>query len=73
MKKITAMEFFPPLSQISRFTFLCADDLIEKVREVIHKIGTTGFSADHYFEVSDFEPNTHDNSQVGQRMSRLES
>ncbi|MEW5842760.1 MAG: hypothetical protein AB1775_05820 [Bacteroidota bacterium] len=45
--EIEVVEYFKPLSQISRFELSCEDNLVEKVRAVIHKVGSCGQPADH--------------------------
>ncbi|MBI4547194.1 MAG: hypothetical protein HY707_04385 [Ignavibacteriae bacterium] len=72
INEIMVTEYFSPNSQISRFVFLCNDDAIEKAREIIHRIGTTGSLADHFFEVYDVDPNAPDTLSLGQRISPLE-
>lgn len=47
IEEIEVIEYFKPLSQISRFEFSCEDNLVEKVKSVVHRIGTNGQEADH--------------------------
>lgn len=51
VEEIEVTEYFKPLSQISRFELSCDDNIVEKVRAVVHRIGTCGKSADHAFFV----------------------
>ena len=56
IREMLVMEYFRPLSRISRFEFLCEASLVENVRRTVHRIGTTGDPGDHYIEVQDVEP-----------------
>ena len=47
VEEIEVVEYFKPLSQISRFELSCEDNLVEIVRAVIHKVGSCGQAADH--------------------------
>ncbi len=51
---ITVTERFTPYSQISYMEFACNDDKVEVVKNLIHKIGTTGKSVDNYVFVHDY-------------------
>lgn len=70
--EIMVTEFFVPRSQISRLELVCADDAVEDVRRVIHKIGTNGGRPDHYLEVKDFGSNEPSHFLLGRSVSRLE-
>jgi len=62
IEEIVVTEYFKPRSQISRFEFSCEDNLVEYVRVVVHKIGTTGQAADHAFFVYSLDEN--DNGEL---------
>ncbi|MCL4551106.1 MAG: hypothetical protein M1495_21355 [Bacteroidetes bacterium] len=47
VEEIEVTEYFKPRSQISRFELSCEDNLVEKVRAIVHRIGTCGQAADH--------------------------
>jgi hypothetical protein len=51
VQEIEVTEYFKPFSQISRFELSCDDNLVEKVRSIVHKIGTCGQVPDHAFFV----------------------
>lgn len=57
VEEIEVTEYFKPLSQISRFELSCNDNIVEKIRAAVHKIGTCGSSADHAFFVYSLESN----------------
>ncbi len=52
---IMVSEYFRPDSQISKLEFLCNEDGIDEVKDIVHKIGTCGNSVDHLIEVKDYE------------------
>jgi len=70
IQEIMVIEFFSPLSKISRLQLLCGDEHVEAVRSIIHQIGTTGSSCDHCVLVSDYFPNSL--QPIGKRISPLE-
>ena len=70
--EIMVTEYFSPRSQISRFEFRCDGEAVEQAREIVHRIGTSGFPADHFFEVYDIDPNAIDRMPLGDRISPLE-
>ena len=70
--EIMVTEFFVPRSQISRLELVCADDAVEDVRRVIHKIGTNGGCPDHYIEVKDYGPTETRHFPLGRRVNKLE-
>lgn len=72
VKEIMVTEFFSPLSRISRMQLLCDDGVTEVIRSVVHKVGTTGEAADHFFEVSDYDPKKESPQPLGRRISKLE-
>lgn len=72
IRQMIVTEYFTPLSRISRFIFLCTEDSIDIVREIIRRIGTSGNPSDHMVEVQDFDPRTSDSSLSGPRIHRLE-
>jgi len=72
INEIMVIEYFAPVSKISRFELLCEDQTVERVRRIIDKIGTTGAPGDHFIAVTDFDPNVPSKLPLGQRMSRLE-
>lgn len=47
IEEIEVTETFKPLSQISRFELSCEDNKVEKVREIVHRIGTCGQAVDN--------------------------
>lgn len=70
--EIMVTEFFSPTSVISRMELLCEDADVERIRSLIHRLGTTGSPCDHFFAVSDFDPMRPGRIPLGRRMSRLE-
>ena len=54
--EIMVTEYFKPTSQISRLELRCGNLWVEKVRKIVHDVGTTGEAGDHYFEVKDLNP-----------------
>ena len=72
IRQMVVTEYFTPLSRISRFIFLCGEDSVEKAREIIRRIGTSGNPSDHMVEVQDFDPRTSDSYLSGLRIHRLE-
>jgi len=50
---IVVTEYFKPMSQISRFELLCDGGDTERIKEIIHRIGTTGYPGDHFLDISD--------------------
>lgn len=69
IKEILVTEYFKGVSRISRVELLCHDHLVEKVREIIHRVGTRGEAADHLFNIEDVQPGSASLRQIG-RFSR---
>ena len=65
IQEILVTEYFKGASRISRVELLCDDILVERVREIIHLVGTRGEPADHFFEVEDVQPSSKSLSQIG--------
>lgn len=55
--EIMVTEYFKPISQISRLELRCGNNWVEQVRDIVHRIGTTGNPCDHYFEVKELDDN----------------
>ncbi len=55
IEEIKVTEYFRPTSQISLLELKCGNHWVDKVRKLVHEIGTTGIEADHYFAVQDLE------------------
>ncbi len=72
VREIMVTEYFSPLSKISRFVFLCNDDSVKQVCDIVHRVGTNGYPEDHHIDVKEFQPKSFDISSMGQRLSRLE-
>jgi len=53
--EIMVTEYFKPTSQISRLELKCGNNWVEQVKDIVHKIGTTGNAPDHYFEVKELD------------------
>ncbi|KAF0138551.1 MAG: hypothetical protein FD122_3770, partial [Stygiobacter sp.] len=72
INEMMVTEYFSPSSKISRMELLAQDDAVEKVREIIHRIGTTGEVADHSLFVDEYDPKLPSQIPLGQRTSKLE-
>lgn len=72
IKEILVTEYFSPLSKISRCEFLCDDKRVDQVRDIVHRIGTSGNLMDHCFLVEDFDPDLPSQIPLGKRVSKLE-
>lgn len=70
--EIMVTEYFSPSSRISRMELLSKDDVVERVRETVHRIGTTGAAADHCFFVEEYDPGLPGQIPLGMRTSKLE-
>lgn len=57
IEEIMVTEYFRPNSQISKFEFLCKNDDLQDIQNIIHAIGTCDKSADHYLTVKDIDSN----------------
>jgi nitrogen regulatory protein PII len=55
--EIMVTEYFKPISQISRLELRCGNNWVEQVRDIVHRIGTTGNPGDHYFDVKELDDN----------------
>lgn len=56
IREMLVVEYFRPLSRISRFEFFCREDQVSDVSRIIHRIGTMGIPGDHVIEIQDVEP-----------------
>ncbi len=65
INEILITEYFKGISRISRLELLCEDALVEKIREVVHRVGTRGEPGDHFFEVIVTEGKTKSLSHLG--------
>ncbi len=70
--EIMVTEYFSPSSKISRMELLVQDSGVERVREIIHRVGTTGEEADHSLFIEEYDPTLPSQIPLGQRTSRLE-
>lgn len=53
--EIKLVAYFKPLSEISRIDLLCEESAVERVKEIIHRLGSTGRPPDHMIFVTDFQ------------------
>lgn len=72
VKEIRVIEHFSPTSQVSRLQLCCEDDLVDKLREIIRRLGSSGSPPDYDVAVSDFDPALPSQIPIGKRMSVLE-
>jgi hypothetical protein len=72
IKEMRVIEHFSPTSQISRLQLFCEDDLVDNVREIIHRLGSNGSPPSYDIAVSDFDPAFPSQIPIGKRMSVLE-
>lgn len=72
IKEIKVVEYFKPLSQISRIDLLCDEQVVDSVCRVIHEVGTTGGLPDHLVFVNDFRPRPAEHSSIGRKMGELD-
>ena len=72
IKEIKVVEYFKPLSQVSRIDLLCDEQVVDSVCRVIHEVGTTGGLPDHLIFVNDFHPRPSEPSTIGRRMGKLD-
>jgi hypothetical protein len=70
--QMVVTEYFTPNSQISRFIFLCHEEIVALTREIVRRVGTSGDPSDHFFEVQDFDPQHPGTFLYGQRIHILE-
>lgn len=73
ISEIMVMEYFAPLSQISRFEFLCEEAMVESMQSIVHRIGTAGNPPDHFVDVTDFDQRAFDDVPLGRRICILEN
>ncbi len=72
IKEIKVVEYFKPLSQVSRIDLLCDETVVDYVCRIIHEVGTTGGLPDHLVFVNDFHAKSADLSTIGRRMGELD-
>jgi nitrogen regulatory protein PII len=72
IKEIMVTEYFSPSSQISRLELLSQDSVVERVREIVHRVGTTGSAGDHCFFLEEYDPDLPSQMPLGKTASRLE-
>ena len=72
IKEIKVIEYFKPLSQVSRVDLLCDEYVVDNVCRIIHEVGTTGGLPDHLVFVNDFQPRSADLSTIGRKMGKLD-
>ncbi len=72
IKEIMVTEYFRTKSQISRLDLFCEDQTVHTIREVVHRLGTTGSRPDHDIVILPVKPGASNQIPIGQRMSRLE-
>ena len=72
IEEIMVTEYFSPSSKISRMELLAQDDAIEMVREIIHRVGTTGGAGDHSLFIEEYDPSLPSQIPLGKRTSKLE-
>jgi nitrogen regulatory protein PII len=72
IKEIMVTEYFSPSSKISRMELLAQDEDLSQVRDIIHRIGTTGEPGDHSLFIEEFDPTLPGQIPLGKRTSKLE-
>jgi len=72
ISEIMVTEYFSPLSQVSRFVFVCDDGILERIRQIIRLVGTGGDPTDYFVDVSEYTPKSFDPIPMGVRMTRLD-
>ncbi len=72
IKEIKVVEYFKPLSQVSRIDLLCDEEVVDRACRVIHDVGTSGGLPDHLVFVNDFEPKPMDTASLGKKMGKLD-
>lgn len=72
IKEMMVTEYFSPSSKISRMELLAHDGTVETVREIIHRVGTTGEAGDHSLFVEEYDPSLPSQIPLGKRTSKLE-
>lgn len=72
IKEMRVVEHFSPTSQISRLQLCCEDDLVDKVRDIIRRLGSNGSPPNYDIAVADFDPALPSQIPIGKRMSILE-
>jgi nitrogen regulatory protein PII/Ca2+/Na+ antiporter len=72
ISEIMVTEYFSPSSKISRMELILEDEAIEKAREIIHRVGTTGEPGDHSIFIEDYDPDLPSQIPLGKRTSKLE-
>lgn len=72
IKEMMVTEYFSPSSKISRMELLAHDDTVETVREIIHRVGTTGEAGDHSLFIEEYDPSLPGQIPLGKRTSKLE-
>lgn len=72
ISEIMVTEYFSPSSQISRMELLAKDDEVGRVRDIIHRVGTTGQPVDHSFFVEEYDAKLPSQIPLGKRRSKLE-
>jgi len=72
INEIMVTEYFSPSSKISRMELFAEDNLVAQVRNIIHRIGTTGEPGDHSFFIEEYDPNLPEQIPLGRRTSKLE-
>src|SRR3990172_3639803 len=70
--EIMVTEYFSPSSQISRMELISGDEDVVAVREVVHRLGTSGLAGDHAFFVEEYDPKLPGQIPLGKRTSKLE-
>ncbi|GEM_PF-1666336 len=71
-REIMVTEYFSPSSKISRMELLVQDEAVEKARQIVHRVGTTGEPGDHSIFIEDYDPSLPSQIPLGKRTSKLE-
>ena len=72
VSEIMVTEYFKPTSQISRMQLCCEESAVEKVRQIVHRVGTIGGVPDHFLSTEEFDPKLPSLFPLGKRVSQLE-
>lgn len=70
--EIMVTEYFSPSSKISRMELFAKDEAVDQVREMIHRVGTTGEPGDHSLFIEEYDPKLPSQIPLGKRTSKLE-
>ena len=72
IKEIKVVEYFKPLSKVSRIDLLCDETVVDYVCRIIHEVGTKDGLPDHLVFVNDFHARSPDLSTIDRKMGKLD-